>query len=419
MTRISEWRKLPISLNDLCLATTLRCGQSFRWRQCEDKSWACTLRGRIVQLSQDSAQVKYRSIWPSSLDAPPTPPSSAPSTISDQQDEKTLIQDGHDDTGDLLRHYLNLEPDLSSLYAQWSAADANFKKKAPKFTGVRILRQDAWEALIGFICSSNNNIIRISQMVDKLCTHYGRYIATLEGRAYHDFPEPMALTGDKVEGHLRELGFGYRAKYISRTARMVAQEREAGWLDGLRNPESPIYGGKAAYAGEMKPEGRDGYRMAVEKLLDLQGVGPKVADCVALMGLGWGESVPVDTHVWQIAQRDYKFGKGKHSSLTKATYDAVANHFRKLWGKEAGWAHSVLFTADLKTFAERLTTKIETEDNGVVKKEDGEENSKDIKTVTVQRAAIKREAETEDKHDLKSIVQVEEVSVRNKRTRRR
>jgi N-glycosylase/DNA lyase len=63
--------------------------------------------------------------------------------------------------------------------------------------------------------------------------------------------------------------------------------------------------------------------------------------------------------VWQIAQRDYKFGKGKHSSLTKATYDAVANRFRALWGHEAGWAHSVLFTADLKAFSERLVEKVE------------------------------------------------------------
>lgn len=63
--------------------------------------------------------------------------------------------------------------------------------------------------------------------------------------------------------------------------------------------------------------------------------------------------------VWQIAQRDYRFGKGKHSSLTKATYDAVGNRFRSLWGKEAGWAHSVLFTADLRAFSERLVAKIE------------------------------------------------------------
>ena len=70
-----------------------------------------------------------------------------------------------EDTEELVRRYLNLGPDLTALYEQWSSADSNFKKKAPKFAGVRILKQDAWEALIGFICSSNNNISRISQMV--------------------------------------------------------------------------------------------------------------------------------------------------------------------------------------------------------------------------------------------------------------
>ena len=85
-----------------------------------------------------------------------TPPSSTPHSTVDSED---------DDTKDLVRHYLNIGPNLIELYEQWSTADANFKKKAPMFTGVRILKQDAWEALVGFICSSNNNIIRISQMV--------------------------------------------------------------------------------------------------------------------------------------------------------------------------------------------------------------------------------------------------------------
>ena len=92
---------------------------------------------------------------------PPTPPSSSPHSNSEYQ-----LDD--DDTEELVRHYLNLGPNLTDLYEQWSTADKNFKKKAPRFTGVRILKQDAWEALVGFICSSNNNIIRISQMVS-LC----------------------------------------------------------------------------------------------------------------------------------------------------------------------------------------------------------------------------------------------------------
>ena len=77
---------------------------------------------------------------------------------------------------------------------------------------------------------------------------------------------------------------------------MIANQREAGWLDSLRNPENPAFGVRPGPAGQMKKQGRDGYRTAHEQLLDLQGVGPKVADCVCLMGLGWSEALPVDTH---------------------------------------------------------------------------------------------------------------------------
>ena len=320
-------------------------------------------------MKQDSSQLYYRTNQSSSLSALPTPPASGVPSRAQSDTEQNSSKDDH--LLHILKHYLNLSSNLTDLYEQWSSQDPNFKKKASQFTGIRILRQDPWEALVSFICSSNNNIARISQMVEKLCINYGPFIASVEGRSYHDFPTPEALAGKDVEGNLRSLGFGYRAKYIYQTAVMVSQDREKGWLNGLCNPESPAFGIEAKPGDEMKPEGREGYRDAHEKLLELQGVGPKVADCVCLMGLGWGESVPVDTHgeyisrwtwtcwanlraVWQIAQRDYRFGKSSNKSLNKATYDAVGNHFRKLWGQEAGWAHSVLFTADLRSFADRL-----------------------------------------------------------------
>lgn len=345
------------------------------------------LHGRLISLRQDENTLHYRAIWPTISGSLATPPRLSPTSGVEEDD----------DTLELLEHYLNLKPNLVELYEQWATADANFKKKAPKFTGVRILKQDAWEALIGFICSSNNNIARISQMVHKLCTHYGPLIAHLDGVAYHDFPSPGVLTSAKVEQHLRELGFGYRAKYLHKTANMI-EERGMTWLDGLRNPESPLLGEEPSSAGEMRPEGREGYRHAHERLLELQGVGPKVADCVCLFGLGWVEVVPVDTHVWQIAQRDYRFGKGKHSSLTKATYDAVANKFRALWGKEAGWAHSVLFTADLRVFSGRLVEKVEKVEIKTIKMED--ENVPMVETIKketrVTKKRIKAEPEPED-----------------------
>ena len=175
-TRALQWRKIPVNLAELCLDTTLRCGQSFRyivrlsyptllhtdhesrWRKSEDDVWSCALHGRILSLRQDLTHLYYRAIFPRKAQAPLTPPSSARSLTP-----VSFLED--DDTEALVYHYLNLVPQLTELYEQWSAADLNFKKRAPEFTGVRILKQDAWEALVGFICSSNNNIIRISQMV--------------------------------------------------------------------------------------------------------------------------------------------------------------------------------------------------------------------------------------------------------------
>ncbi|KAJ1331226.1 N-glycosylase/DNA lyase [Microdochium nivale] len=328
----SEWRKLPLSLTELCIETTLRCGQSFRWRKIGDE-WNCVLHGRLLSLTQDPKSVNYKVAWPSKYKPGPV-----------------------DDTEALLKHYFSLKYDLGALYKQWSADDPNFRKKAPQFTGIRILSQDAWEALLAFICSSNNNISRICQMVDKLCKYYGPYIANVGDEAFHDFPTPAALSGEKVESHLRELGFGYRAKYIADTARLLTESKPPGWLDSLANPENSAWGVPI----HQVVEGTDppSYKHAHEQLLSLSGVGPKVSDCVCLMGLGWAESVPVDTHVWQIAQRDYKFGgKSKTKTFSKVLYDSVGDHFRNIWGPQAGWAQSVLFTANLKTFSEQLAAK--------------------------------------------------------------
>ena len=270
-------------------------------------------------------------------------------------------------------------------------------------------------------------------MVEKLCINYGPLIGHIGSQPYYDFPPPSSLTGKNVEQKLRELGFGYRAKYLSDTA-VVVNDKGLGWLDGLRNPERPNLGVKSKPAGKLVEGGRQGYRDAHEQLLTLKGVGPKVADCVALMGLGWGESVPVDTHgekeslilgtggclhrlVWQIAQRDYKFGKGKHSSLTKATYDAIANKFRALWGIEAGWAHSVLFTADLRAFSERLVEKTEVVKVETVIKEEGDDLiEKSIKEdVKVTSKRIKREPD-ESEH---TVLKVEANTERKVKRRRK
>ncbi|KAK2590348.1 8-oxoguanine glycosylase ogg1 [Conoideocrella luteorostrata] len=302
----------------------------------------------------------------------------------------------NDDTEALLRRYFSLHLNLGALYEHWSEADSNFQKKAPEFTGVRILSQDAWEAL-----------------VHKLCNHYGPLIGHIGDEPMHDFPTPEDLTDKNVESHLRELGFGYRAKYIANTARVVAFEKPAYWLESLRNPRHQ--GPKASPADSIS--GHATYKEAHEALLSLPGVGPKVADCVCLMGLGWGESVPVDTHVWQIAQRDYKFGKTKTKTFNKVMYDAVGDHFRKIWGEYAGWAHSVLFTADLREFSDRKEKNRAVVPIGVKSEIMQEELiiSGPRKRKPVVQARVKTETKVEDVGDSK-LVEIK-TSYKRRRTK--
>jgi len=146
------------------------------------------------------------------------------------------------------------------------------------------------------------------------------------------------------------------------------------------------------------------------------------------VGLGWAEAVPVDTHVWQIAQRDYKFGggKGKVKTFNKAVHDAVGDHFRGIWGEYAGWAQSVLFTANLKSFAEQAASggkveveKVETADEKVVKVEVTEDATPEPGSTTRMRkrkTEVKTEVKEENPDTLVADVKV--ISTRKSKRRR-
>lgn len=102
----------------------------------------------------------------------------------------------------------------------WSARDVNFATKYSQhqLQGVRVLSIDPLECLLSFICSSCNNIPRITQLVQSLCRVYGRDF----GDGVHSMPAVTALVDQ--EQQLRELGFGYRAKYIAGTAAMLIEK---------------------------------------------------------------------------------------------------------------------------------------------------------------------------------------------------
>ncbi|CAO3655580.1 unnamed protein product [Mucor fragilis] len=298
------WKDLCIPPHELRL-NTLRCGQSFRWKQL-DENWVSVLNGKLVILKETPTTILYG---------------------YDQELNPGAVTE--------IRDYFQLDRvSLKDCYQRWSKIDANFAKKSVNFQGIRMLRQDPWENLISFICSSNNNISRISQMVNKMCVRFGKKAAVLDDTEFYEFPTLDEITTDdnKVESILRELGFGYRAKYIANTCSKIKADHpdlKEKWLHTLRNVP---------------------YGEAKSSLMTLQGVGPKVADCVCLMSLDQTESIPVDTHVWQIALRDYGFStKKRGKTLDSKLYLQVGDHFRTLFGEYSGWAHSVLFTADLKS----------------------------------------------------------------------
>ena len=137
---------------------------------------------------------------------------------------------------------------------------------------------------------------------------------------YYAFPALGTLAGKTVEAALRGLGFGYRAGYVHRSAQMIMEELGGeAWLLSLRTAP---------------------YGAAWNELQRLPGVGPKVADCVCLMGLDKLEAVPVDTHVLRIVERDYglkREGKGTSADY----YRRVGEMFNLVFGKTAGWAQAV------------------------------------------------------------------------------
>ena len=230
----------------------------------------------------------------------------------------------------LLNEYFQLHVSLAPLYWQWSAADVRFAQVAPAFPGLRVVRTDPVECLFSFLCSSANNIARITRMVDALCRRYGEPLGEVEGARYYRFPSVSALAVAREE-ELFALGFGYRARLVVQAARTLVERGEQ-WLYALR--DAP-------------------YEEAHRQLLTLPGVGHKIADCVCLFSLDKPQAIPVDTHVWQIARRDY-LPELQGRSLTERVYWQVGDFFRARFGEYAGWAHNVLFAAELAAFRHRV-----------------------------------------------------------------
>lgn len=182
------------------------------------------------------------------------------------------------------KKYFDLENDYSSYIKQINPNDKYLVNAADFGSGIRILKQDLWEMIISFLISQQNNIVRIRRCIQNICERYGKMKVNDNGEIYYTFPTPEALAVLE-EDALKECNLGYRSKYVVRTAKsIVAGEVN---LDVIR--QMP-------------------YKKAKKELLKLFGVGEKVADCICLFALHHLEAFPIDTHIRQALDKNYKRG---------------------------------------------------------------------------------------------------------------
>ncbi len=202
----------------------------------------------------------------------------------------------------MIRNYFDLARDLTSLFALLES-ESGLAKTLPVFRGLRIIRQDAWEALACFIISSNNNVKRIQGIWKGLSVYY------CEGNG---FPSPTQISKSH-ERTLRQLGLGYRAPFLLRTAQFLSTNPQ--YLDAVREED---------------------YEGALARVLAFPGIGPKVADCALLYGFQRLDAFPVD--VWILrAMRKLYF---RNRSVSEERVHAFG---QKRWGAMAGYVQQYLF----------------------------------------------------------------------------
>ena len=225
--------------------------------------------------------------------------------------------------------------------------------------------------LCRFITSTNNHIARISSLMHKLTTNYSPPIMTIDDITYHAFPAPHTLP-KTLEQPLRDLGFGYRAGFIEST---LASLRER-----FGTNAGAIEAGLLTWRSAPLEEVR-------ENLIELKGVGRKVADCVMLMCLDQPSLIPIDTHLTAIAARHPAFpSRLRNKPMSKQIYDEVQGFLVDKWGPMGGWCQAVMFAADLKPKKRKAEVEIKLEEVDVVKEIKEEVKIEEI----VTRPGVKR-----------------------------
>lgn len=222
--------------DEMDIAKTFECGQCFRWNAGDDGGYWGIAMGHPARVWNDGSLVYIKS-----------------------------------DVGlELWRDYFDLGRNYAQISREFKGSEY-LDQCVAHGRGIRILRQNPWEALCSFIISQCNNIGRIKGIVERLCQHFGNE-TVFEGRRFYTFPSAETIAG-LPDGALDVLRCGYRAAYIKTAA--IAVTTGSLDMEALIACDSPA---------------------AKRQLMELSGVGEKVANCVVLFGLHHMEAFPID--VW-------------------------------------------------------------------------------------------------------------------------
>ncbi len=258
MEYMKKGNDIILKTSDFNLDETLDCGQAFRWER-ENNSSVCSYHGFMLN---------------------------TPLTISAEKDYFILH-----DTDELTFHdvwvpYFDFDTDYTMLKGVF-AEDETLSKACSYAGGIRLLRQDKWEALCSFIISQNNNIPRIKGIINRLCEHYDGF------PNYNDF-------AGLCEDDLSYLRSGFRAKYILD----CAEKLSSGTLNLDVISKMPIEDARKA-------------------LITIKGVGPKVAECALLYGMYRIECFPIDVWIKRVMEKYYPNGFPKFA----ANYAGIAQQY--------------------------------------------------------------------------------------------
>jgi len=215
---------------------------------------------------------------------------------------------------DFFRKNDNMQEIIKSI-----SKDKTVKKAVKEYEGLRLFRQDPFQCLISFIISSNSNIQKIKNSLEKIAKKFGKKVK-IQNKEFFLFPEPEKIAKATID-EIKSCGVGYRAPFIKEAAKMVILKKID--FEYLKKCD---------------------YHEAKKNICLVPGIGNKVADCIMLFSLNKLESFPLDTWMIKILEKYYsKEFKIETKTITQKQYELLHEKIVNYFGPYCGYAQQYLF----------------------------------------------------------------------------